>query len=159
MPDALELPWMRRAVVPQMLAHFSLIYELVALALRRAFGSHRLAGRCARLVPCLTAIIGALDDLPKPAAGLRRVNPIRVSRRSLEMVHFPTRKERTADVPLFAFAVRRQNEGALTCPNEYAYRAQAHSVLTYVFGKLSYPLTPIPAKGCPITSPTHSCSR
>ena len=83
MPDALELPGMRRAVVPLVSAGNAVVYELVA---------HRLPG--------LAAIVGALDQLPEPAARLRRIQPVRVNGRSLDVVHLPTREMRAADVPL-----------------------------------------------------------
>ena len=53
MPDALELPGMRRAVVPLVSAGDAVVGELVA---------HRLPG--------LAAVIGALDHLPEPAAAI-----------------------------------------------------------------------------------------
>ena len=128
MPHALELPGALRAVIPLVRGERfpcfrgRVVHELVALALGRAVGSRgRLAGRCSRLVPCLAAIIGALDDLPEPAAGLRRVNPIRIDWRSLEMVHLPARKEQAADIPVFAFSIRRQDECTLACSNQYPY--------------------------------------
>jgi hypothetical protein len=47
-----------------------------------------------------------LNDLAKPAAGLRRVDPIRIDRRSFEMIHLPTRKKWIANVPTLSFCVR-----------------------------------------------------
>src|SRR5512132_1606245 len=83
MPDAFELPGMRRAVVPlvrgERFAGFSrrVVNKLVALAFGRAVrGRRRFAGGCSRLVPCLAAVIRALNDLAKPAARLRRIQPI-----------------------------------------------------------------------------------
>ena len=100
MPDALELPGVRRAVVPLVRAGDAVVHELVA---------HRL--------PRLAAVVGALDHLPEPAAGLRRIQPIRVGGRSLEVVDLPAREVGAADVPPFALAVRRQDERALcVCP-------------------------------------------
>src|SRR4029077_11022497 len=73
MPDALELPRMLGPVVELMggerFARFLgvVIDKLVALALRRSAGPGcRFARRSARLNPSLAAIIGALNDLPKP---------------------------------------------------------------------------------------------
>ena len=106
MPDALELPGVRRAVVPLVRAGDAVVHELVA---------HRL--------PRLAAVVGALDQLPEPAAGLRRIQPIRVGGRSLEVVDLPARKVGAADVPPFALAVRRQDERALACANQYPYPA------------------------------------
>src|SRR6478672_925548 len=39
------------------------------------------------------------------------------------MVHFPARKVRATDVPLFALSVRRENERPLACPDQQPYRA------------------------------------
>ena len=57
-PDASELPRVRRAVVPLVRARYAVVAELVACRL-----------------PRLAAVVGALDLLPEPAAGLRRVQP------------------------------------------------------------------------------------
>src|SRR3990170_7776459 len=96
MPDALELPRVRRAVVPlvrgQGLAGFrrSVVNELVALGLEHAFRcGGRFAGGCSRLVPRLAAVIRALNDLAKPAAALRRINTIRIDGGSLKVIHLP----------------------------------------------------------------------
>src|SRR5438093_11714994 len=130
MPDALEFPGAKRAVVPLVLRERlpgfrgSVVDELVALALGHAVGSRgRLARRCPRLVPCLAAVIGALDDLPEPTAGLRRIQPVRVGGRALQIVDLPARKVGAADVPPFALPVRRQDERALACTNQYPYPA------------------------------------
>ena len=72
MPDALELPGVRRAVVPLVRAGDAVVDELVADRL-----------------PGLAAVVGALDQLPEPAAGLRRIQPIRVGGRSLEVIDLP----------------------------------------------------------------------
>ena len=106
MPDALELPGVRRAVVPLVRAGDAVVHELVADRL-----------------PGLAAVVGALDHLPEPAAGLRRVQPIRVGGRSLEVVDLPAREVRAADVPPFALAVRRQDERALARADQYPYSA------------------------------------
>ena len=120
MPDALELPGMLRAVVTlvrrERLAGFRrrVVDELVALALGHAVGRRgRLAGRRARLVPGLAAVVGALDDLPEPAARLRRVDPVRIDGRALQVIDLPAAEERAADVPLLALAVGGEDERAL----------------------------------------------
>ena len=59
-PDALELPRVRRAVVPLVRAGNAVVDELVADRL-----------------PGLAAVVRALDHLPEPAAGLRGVEPVR----------------------------------------------------------------------------------
>src|ERR1700738_2640358 len=85
MPDALELPGLLLAVVELMrgerLAGFfgGVVGKLVAVAFghcsRRRSG---FAGRRAGLMPGLAAVIGALNDLPEPAASLRGVKTIGV---------------------------------------------------------------------------------
>ena len=105
-PDALELPRVRRAVVPLVRAGDAVVHELVA---------HRL--------PRLAAVVGALDHLPEPAAGLRRVEPVRVGGRALEVVDLPAAEVRAADVPPLALAVRRQDERALARADQYPYSA------------------------------------
>src|SRR6516164_3277048 len=88
--------------------------KLVALTFRHsARAGCRLSRRRSRLMPSLPAVVGALDDLSKPSAGLRGINAIRVSLRALQAIHFPSRKMWSAHVPLVAFAVRRKNECAL----------------------------------------------
>ena len=106
MPDALELPGVLRAVVPLVRAGDAVVGELVADRL-----------------PRLAAVVGALDQLPEPAAGLRRIQPIRVDGRALEVVDLPARKVGAADVPLLALAVRCQDERALARANQYPYSA------------------------------------
>ena len=75
MPDALELPGVLRAVVPLVRAGDAVVRELVADRL-----------------PRLAAVVGALDHLPEPAAGLRRIQPVRVGGRALEVVDLPARE-------------------------------------------------------------------
>ena len=94
-PDALELPRMRRAVVPLVRAGNAVVGELVA-------------HRC----PRLAAVVGALNDLAEPAAGLRGVDAVGINRRALEVVDLPAGEVRTADVPLFALAVGGEDECA-----------------------------------------------
>ncbi len=107
-PDALELPGAGRAVVPLVGAGDAVVDELVP---------HRL--------PRLAAVVGALDLLPEPAARLRRVEPIRVGGRSLEVVHLPAREVGTADVPPLALSIRSQDERALLRADENPYSAHA----------------------------------
>src|SRR5262245_19828792 len=102
MPYTLELPRVRRAVVPLMRSGYAVVDELVVHGL-----------------PRLAAIVGTLHQLSEPAAALGRVNPIWISRRSLQVVHLPTCKERPADVPLLAFAIGREDKCALLRANEY----------------------------------------
>src|ERR1700722_5988592 len=128
MPHPLELPRMLRSVVPlvrgQRLAAGgrSIVSKFVALALGRA-SRRRVARRGSRLMPSLAAVIRALNDLAKPAARLRRIDAVRVNRRSLDVIKFPAGEMRPADFPFFAFAIRRQNERALVCAHQNSYFA------------------------------------
>src|SRR5262249_3698612 len=78
--------------------------------------------------PVLAAVVGALDDLPEPAAGLRYENPVGIHRRALHVKDLPARKKGPADVPLLPFAVRAEDEGALLGADEYAHAAHVVSL-------------------------------
>ena len=106
MPDALELPGVLRAVVPLVSAGIAVVLELVADGL-----------------PGLAAVVRALDHLPEPAAGLRRIEPVRVGRRALEVVDLPAREVGAADLPLLALAVGRQDERAFARADQNSYSA------------------------------------
>src|SRR5712692_1500832 len=129
MPDALELPWMLFSIVELMsgegLPAFrrGVVDELIALTFGHPSRAGLFARRRARLYPSLAAVIRALNDLPKPAAGLRCIDAIRVDRRALQVVHLPAGEVWAADVPLLALAVRGKNESALACANQYPYLA------------------------------------
>jgi hypothetical protein len=88
MPDPLELPGARRAVIPLMRAGNSFIRKLVADRL-----------------PRLAAVVGTLDHLPEPAAALRRVEPVRFYGRPFEVVELPAREVGAIDVPLLSRCV------------------------------------------------------
>src|SRR5215469_16789302 len=110
MPHALEFPRMLRAIVELMrgerLACFrgGVVDEFVALTLRHAARAGRFSRRRARLMPRFAAVVRALDDLAEPPAGLRGIDAIRIGGRSFERIERPSRKVRTADVPLIALA-------------------------------------------------------
>src|ERR1035441_1930725 len=101
MPDALELPGMRRAVIPLVCNRDASVGEFVT-------------DRLPRLAP----VTGALDHLSEPAAGLRRIQPVRVNGRPLEMINLPAPKVGTADIPPLATAVRGHDERALARANQ-----------------------------------------
>src|SRR5438132_7698111 len=105
-PDALELPRVRRAVVPGVRPGRAFVQELVAAGL-----------------PCLAAVVGALEHLAEPPARLRRVDPVRVRRRALHVVDLPAGKVRTLDLPALAAGVGGQDERALARPDEYSNAA------------------------------------
>src|SRR5205823_10546382 len=106
MPDALELPRMRRAVVPLVCARRPGVLEVVA-------------GR----LPGLASVVRSSEDLAEPAARLRRVEAVGVRRRSLDAVDLPAPKVRSLDLPALAAGVRGQDEGALASAHEYANSA------------------------------------
>ncbi|MEJ2443558.1 MAG: hypothetical protein P8Y42_08885 [Exilibacterium sp.] len=77
MPDPLELPGVFCAVIPlvggQRFAGFrrGIVLEFIAFPDGRAIRAGcRLAVRRSRLLPGLTAVTGALDDLAEPGGGL-----------------------------------------------------------------------------------------
>ena len=106
MPDACELPRVRRAVVPLVRSGNAVVDELVSDGL-----------------PGLAAVVGALDELPEPGARLRQVDAVRIGRRGLGMVDLPAREVRATYVPSLALSVRRENEGSFACPDENPYAA------------------------------------
>src|SRR5262249_17992087 len=91
MPHPLELPGVLRPGIPLMRGERRsgrVVCELVARRFRRP-GFWLLTCRRPRLMPRLTAIIRALNDLPKPAAGLRGIDAVGISRRTFQVVHIP----------------------------------------------------------------------
>ena len=106
-PDALELPRVRRAVVPLVRAGIAVVGELVADRL-----------------PGLAAVVGALDQLPEPAARLRRIDPVRVGRRTLEVVDLPAGESADrSTVHVSRLPSARQDERALSRPDQYPHSA------------------------------------
>src|SRR5258708_36624328 len=105
MPHAFELPRMLCAVIKLMsgerLPAFRarVVHDLVALGLWRSLGRCPLAWWCSRLCPSLASIIRALNDLPEPAARLRRVHPLRAPHRPFARVNLRAAKRRTAHAP------------------------------------------------------------
>src|SRR5262249_51860182 len=79
MPDALEFPWVRRAVVPLRGSGDAGVRKLVADGL-----------------PGLAAVVRSLHGLPEPRARLRRVYAIRIDRRAFEVVDLPPAEMRSA---------------------------------------------------------------
>ena len=131
-PDALELPRMLRAVVPLMggegLAGFfrGVVREAIALhgrPLRRG-----VFGLDPGLIPGLAAIVGGLEDLAEPAAGLRDVDAVGIYGRAFHVVDLPAREVRAGDFPVVTFAVRRENECAFARSDQdtHLIRVRAH---------------------------------
>src|SRR6516225_12015949 len=139
MPDALEFPRMLRAIVPLMRRERragGVVNKLVAFAFWRATRPGGFARGCARLEPGFAAVVGTLNDLAEPAAGLRGVDAIGVGGRALQIVHLPSRKMGTVDFPVLALAVRGENECALAGANQYANRAHEFHPFMRVMNQL-----------------------
>src|SRR5687768_6681787 len=107
MPDTFELPRLCSAVIMLMrgkrFAGFlrRVVNKLIALAHRHAFGrQNRRAGWRSGLEPRLATVVRALNDLSKPAAGLRRVNAVRINRRTLHVIDLPSGEMGATNVPL-----------------------------------------------------------
>src|SRR5262249_2214264 len=83
-------------------------------------------GRRAGLSPGLAAVVGPLDDLAKPAARLRHVDPVRVGGRSFHVVDLPAGEVRALDVPLLTLAVGCQDERALARPDEDSHATHSN---------------------------------
>src|SRR5215210_1250006 len=101
MPDAGELPGVLRAVVPLVRAGDSVVDELVP-----------------DRIPRPAAVVGTLHRLPEPPAGLRGIEPVRINRRTLQVVHLPAREVGTTDVPPLALLIRCQYERTLARTNQ-----------------------------------------
>src|SRR5579862_4866161 len=135
MPDALEFPRVLRAIVPLVrgerlssLFGRRVVDEFVALAFLGALlRSLLLAWRRARLSPSLAAVIGTLDDLPEPSAGLRGVDPVWIRRRSFQVIKLPSGEMGPAHVPLFAFSIRREHERSFVGAHQNSHFAHPFS--------------------------------
>src|SRR5215216_4890462 len=96
MPDSFKFPRTLGAIVVlvggQRLPGFRrrVIDKLVALS-RRSTVRHRgrFTRRGPRLLPGLATVIGTLNHLPEPSAGLGRIESVRLNGRAFEMVRFP----------------------------------------------------------------------
>src|SRR5262249_45346715 len=65
-------------------------------------------------VPSFSAVIRALNDLPKPRTCLGCVDPVGIYRRAFHVINFPARKMRTGDLPSFACTIRCKDERAFS---------------------------------------------
>ena len=79
--------------------------------------------------PGLAAVIGPLNDLPEPSAGLRGIDSVGVNRRTLQVIELPPGKVRAAYFPVFALAIRREDESALASANQYTNSAHLKLLL------------------------------
>src|SRR5215831_699702 len=103
-PDALELPGMRRPVVPLMRTGHAVVGELVADRL-----------------PGFPAVARTLHRLSEPVARLRGVDAIGIGRRSFEVVDLPAGEEWTGDVPFLALAISTEDERAFAGADQNTY--------------------------------------
>ena len=101
MPDAFELPRVLGAIIPLMSARKPFVLKFITDGL-----------------PGFSSIFGALYHLPKPAAGLRCINAIRLSRGTLKVINFPAAEMWTADFPLLSLAVGSQDESSFPRTNQ-----------------------------------------
>src|SRR5581483_909532 len=106
MPDSLEFPRVRRAIVPLMGAWNAFVLEFVA-----------------EWLPSFPAIIRTLNHLPKPTAVLRGIKPLWVSGRPLEMEYLPAGKMGPSNLPLLANSIGSKNEGTLARSDKHTYAA------------------------------------
>src|ERR1044072_4588054 len=120
MPDAFELPRVLSVFIKLMrgdrFAGFlgSVVNEFIALARWHTLLVHCWqAGRRSRLKPGLGTVVRALNDLAEPAAGLRRVDAVRIRGRAFDVVDLPAGEVRATHVPIFTFSIRSQNECTL----------------------------------------------
>ena len=128
-PHPLELPRMRRPVIPLMRSRHALIRKLV---------SHR--------SPRLSAVVRPLQNLSKPPARLRRIQAVRIHRRSLHVVHLPPRKKRPAHLPILPLAIGAQHKSPLLRPHQHSYTAHAMSPPGKLFSFVSRQFSPISAR-------------
>ena len=102
-PDALELPRVRCAVVPLVRARDAVIRELVV------HGGPRLA-----------AVVRALNELAEPAARLGGVDPVRVDRRALQVIELPSAKEWPCNIPVLPRSICVDDESTLARSDEHS---------------------------------------
>ena len=110
MPHPRELPRVWGPVVPLVRAGHPRVAEVVT-------------GR----LPCRSAVVRPLDELAEPRRGLGRVEPVRIRRRTLEVVHLPPAEGGAGNLPLRPLGIRRQDEGALASADQRAYTAHAQN--------------------------------
>jgi hypothetical protein len=82
-------------------------------------------------MPGFASIVGALDELAEPSAGLRCINTIGIGRRSLEMIELKTREVRSAHIPFITFSIGRQDKGSFVRPHQHSYFAHYFLLLNF----------------------------
>ena len=91
MPDAFERPGMLRSVKPLVRAGSATVCKFVAYGF-----------------PGLSAVVGTMNNLPKPVACLRGIYSVGITRRSLQVIHLKSAKVRADNLPVFTRFIRRQ---------------------------------------------------
>ena len=118
MPDALELPWVLRSVVPHVSTGNTVVFEFIADSF-----------------PGFSAVLRTLDHLTKPPAGLGSVQAIWVSGRAFDVVNLPPREMWSTDFPAFALAIGSQDKCTFLCTNQYSY--SVHIVFRLIMRRMS----------------------
>ena len=101
MPDTLELPGVRRAVIPLVRSGQTIVGKMIV--------DHG---------PTPAAILRALHDLPEPAGALRGIEPVWMERRSFDVKNLPTGKMWTGNRPPVAAPIARENERTFSCADK-----------------------------------------
>ncbi len=76
------------------------------------------SGELPGVVPRFAAVVGALNDLPEPAARLGGVDPVRIGERALHVIDLPAAEMRAIDFPFLPLAIGCENERALRVPTK-----------------------------------------
>src|ERR1700736_4932763 len=114
MPHPLKLPRVLSTVVPLVRAGNAIINEFVTFSLRRTIGTLQLLRCATRRLPGFTSIIGALNDLSKPGAGLRCIQTVRINWRTFDVIKLPPGKVRSINFPILALCVGGKDERSFT---------------------------------------------
>src|SRR5215207_155149 len=109
MPNALKFPRMLRAIVPLVGPRHAVVSKIVADSF-----------------PCFSGVVRTLYYLAKPAARLRRIQPVGIAWRPGDVIDLPSGKMWAIDRPVFALLVRTQNESAFARTNENTDFAHIH---------------------------------
>ena len=125
-PDALELPRVLGAVVPLvggegLAGFFGGVVEEAVWRRGGPLWAFGLAGLEAGLVPGFAAVVGALDELAEPAAGLRGEDRVGVGGRAFHVVDLPAGEVGAGDGPIISFAIGFNDEAAFVGADEDAY--------------------------------------
>ena len=76
-------------------------------------------------MPGFPTVVGALDDLAEPSAGLRGVYAVGIRPANLQVIPLPAGEVRAGNVPVFPLAIRSKDECAFAHPVKHSYFAHA----------------------------------